>query len=108
MLLNDVGLTGLQRQKLQLARPHRSIASVAATSSIGPAALKTLRDAAARALGTTPAPTPAPGPCQDENCYANREGTWVQARGEFARSTMRGSGGSVIWLTNSGFGPPAP
>ncbi|MBL8920246.1 MAG: hypothetical protein JNJ54_15375 [Myxococcaceae bacterium] len=274
LLLNDVGLTGLQRQKLQLARPHTSIATVAATYGIGSAALTKLRDFAARALGSTPTPPPAPatcqeaagkrdgvfftaadackavtflntartsdmwrlprtaldfvyfggpnrplgvglrsrwsalneytdaagvgtgavtglfqslaawtpggptsdtvadawarraelvdrpvrfdrafvsrvfpvsvdpnrpwiayacgelrdapgaatyvqacftmvgadsaGGCQAENCYANRLNTWVQARGELARSTVSGSGGFVIWLSNSGFGTPAP
>lgn len=48
------------------------------------------------------------GGCQVENCYATRAGTWVQARGEFATSTVRGSGGYVVWLSNNGFGTPAP
>lgn len=274
LLVNDVGLSGLQNQRLQQARPHTSIATVAATWGIGSATLTKLRDHAARVLGSTPTPPPLPatcqeaagkrdgvfftaeeackavaflngartsdmwrlprtaldfvyfgapnkplgeglrsrwtrlneysdaagvgtaavtglrdslagwtaggpttdtvadawarraeladkpvrfdrayvsrvfpvsvdpykpwisyacgelrdapgastyvqacftmvgadsaGGCQAENCYANRSATWVQARGELARSTVRGSGGYVVWLTNSGFGRPAP
>ncbi|MEW5743264.1 MAG: hypothetical protein AB1938_30425 [Myxococcota bacterium] len=46
--------------------------------------------------------------CQTQDCYANTLRTWVQARGEFAVSSTRGSGGYVIWLNNSGFRPAAP
>ena len=46
------------------------------------------------------------GGCQRNDCYADTLNTWVNARGEWARSTTQGSGGYVVWLTNTGFAAP--
>jgi len=61
--LQEVRLTNLQKQKLTQARPHASIATVAATYGIGSVALSSLKDYATAHLG--PPPPPTPGPCTD-------------------------------------------